>query len=143
MNKLFVLPLMTLLIVGCTSKNEKAVAQEYDYADVKHLRICWDEILSQTQDSYYAYVYSETCGHCNEIKQEVITYALSHEAFFFISYSSHIPIIDDPLITIDKSEVSDLGIVGTPTLFVINEHRVKENIVGKNSIIATLTNSQE
>ena len=142
MNKLFVLPLLALLMVGCTKKNEKVEDKEYDYSDINHLKICWDEILSQIQVSYFVYIYSETCGHCKEIKQQVIDYALNHDGFYFVSYNNRIPIIDDESFVVGKSNINELGIVGTPTLFLIEEHIVKENIVGKNNIIATLTNSQ-
>ena len=75
MNKLLILPITSILILGC-SPNKEAKAIEYDYSDVADLTICWNDILSVESDKYFAYIYSRTCGHCNEIKQDVITYAL-------------------------------------------------------------------
>ena len=43
MNKLLILPIATILILGCSSKKE-AKAIEYDYSDVADLTICWNDI---------------------------------------------------------------------------------------------------
>ena len=143
MNKVFLLPITAFLIVACSSKPQETI-KEYDYDDVLSLAIPWDEVLSVESKSYYAYVYSPTCGHCNEIKQEVIRYSLyNYGTLYFVQYTKDIPIIDDPLVVIDKSCVEDLGIVGTPSMFRIVDRVVKENIVGSKEIIKTLTKSTQ
>ena len=140
MNKLLILPIATILILGC-SPNKEAKAIEFDYLDVADLTICWNDILSVESDKYFAYIYSPTCGHCNEIKQDVITYALANkDALYFVPFNKTIPIIIDRTLPLEKDKVEDLGIVGTPSMFLIVNHVVKENYVGKKEIVKTLTN---
>ena len=141
MNKLLILPLMTILLTCCSS-NKEVIAKEYDYNDIVDLKLCWNDVLTVQSDNYYAYIYSETCGHCNEIKQEVISYALSNFGqLYFIPFNKEISIITDRNSVLEKDDVNDLGIVGTPTMFLIINHVVKENYVGKKEIVKTLTKS--
>lgn len=140
MKKLFLLPLMTMFLIGCTKEN-KVVAEEYDYSDISHLSICWDDIFKIEDKQYFVYIYSETCGHCQEIKQDVISYALNHDSFYFIKFNSGIPIINDRNLVIGKNKIEELGIVGTPSMLLITKHIVEANYVGKKEIIRTLTNS--
>lgn len=140
MNKLLILPLMTLLLIGCKNAKETK-AKEYDYEDVSELTICWKDIFSIDSKEYYAYIYSETCGHCNEIKQTVISYALANYGnLYFVSFSKDIPITSDRTSVLEKDKVEDLAIIGTPSMFLIINHVVKENYVGKKEIVKTLTN---
>ena len=141
MKKLFLLPLMTMFLVSCANEN-KVVAEEHDYSDVSHLLICWNDIFKIKDRKYFVYIYSETCGHCQEIKQDIISYALNHDSFYFIKFNSGIPIINDKNQVIGKDKVEELGIVGTPSMFLIIDHIVEANYVGKKEIIKTLTNSK-
>ena len=140
MNKLLILPITAILILSCSPKKEtKAI--EYDYSDVDDLTIFWNDILSVESDKYFAYIYSPTCGHCNEIKQDVITYALVNKGtLYFVPFNKMIPIIIDRTLPLEKDKVEDLGIVGTPSMFLVVNHVVKENYVGKKEIVKTLTN---
>ena len=140
MKKLFLFPLMTVFLVSCANEN-KVVAEEHDYSDVSHLLICWGDIFKIKDRQYFVYIYSETCGHCQEIKQDIISYALNHDSFYFIKFNSGIPIINDRNIVIGKDKVEELGIVGTPSMFLITDHIVEVNYVGKKEIIRTLTKS--
>lgn len=143
MNKILLLPILALFVTGCARK-QKEETKTFDYSDVADLTICWEQVLSVESEDYYAYIYSSTCGHCNEIKQEVIGYALNNnDSLYFVEYTKDIPIINDPLSIIDKSNVEDLGIVGTPSMFRIIDHVIKENIVGSKQIIETLTKSPQ
>ena len=141
MNKLVILTLMTFLMIGC-DKHKEAKATEYDYSNVAYLTICWNDILNVDSLEYFAYIYSPTCGHCSEIKQKVISYALANKgSLYFVPFNKDIPIINDRTIPIEKDKVEDLGIVGTPSMFLIVNHAVKENYVGKKEIVSTLTKS--
>ena len=141
MKKLLFLPTLLFLLCNC-STNKAVAAIEYGYSDVSNLTICWNDILSLSKDDYYVYIYSSTCGHCNEIKQEVISFALrNYGDLYFVSFNKDIPIINDRNEPLEKDSVDDLGIVGTPSMFRIIEHVVKENYVGKKEIVETLTNS--
>ncbi len=135
---LFLLPI--LLLFGCSSSKAEATV-EYDYSDVSDYMICWDNIFAIKSEHYFVYIYSTTCGHCNEIKQDVISYSFNNpNTLYFVSFNKRIPIINDRFSPIGKTTIDDLGIVGTPSMFLINNHVVTENYVGKKEIIMTLTN---
>lgn len=139
MQKLLFLALPLLLYSCSSTKTEASI--DYDYTDVSSLTICWDDIFKVQLERYFVYIYSSTCGHCNEIKQDVISYALSNiNTLYFVSFTKSIPIVNDRFYPIGKDNVEDLGIVGTPSMFLIVNHIVEENYVGKKEIIRTLTN---
>ena len=145
MKKILILCVVPFLL-GCVKEKERAIEETssatiYDYSDVAHLTIEWKDILKQEETHYYSYIYSDTCGHCNEIKQDVICAALKGEKkIYFITYSKEIPIITNAANNIGVDDYENLGIIGTPTLFEINNSIVVECYTGSSSIIATLTN---
>ena len=128
-----------LLFTGCVK--EKQIEQPvYEYKDIDHLTIKWKDIFHIERDDYYTYIYSETCGHCREIKQTVISKALETENIFFIQFTKDIPIINDREAVIGKNDFESLGIIGTPTLFHIQNHVISEHYVGSHDILEILTN---
>ena len=141
--KIYLTVFLPLLTLGCSSSMSsfEYLSEEkiYDYEDVEHLMISWDQILDK-DDKYFAYVYSETCGHCKEIKQVVLEKALlGKDAFYFVKYDKEIPVITNAELNIGCSSYFDLGIMGTPTLFEINNHTVISCYTGSNEILKTLT----
>lgn len=132
--------LSACLLLTCCAKEKPKEEQIFEYEDVKNLTIEWKEMFLLEKDDYYAYIYSETCGHCREIKQDVISKALKTENIFFIPFTKEIPIISDPKVAIGKSDFESLGIIGTPTLFRIQNHMISEQYVGSHDILETLTN---
>ena len=146
MKKLYILCALPLLM-GCdkvkTTSISDSVSSEivYDYSDVSHLTIGWSEILNQQEERYFVYVYSTQCGHCKEIKQDVIKEALSgNKKIYFIAYTKDIPIITNALNNIGVDNYEKLGIIGTPTLFEIDNRIVVDCYTGSEAIITTLTN---
>ena len=134
-------------LCGCSKqKQNETISSDvvtYDYSDIVDRTIQWSEILSQ-EANYYAYVYSETCGHCKEIKQEVLKYAIEiNQNFYFILFNKEIPIIEKDSSNIGIDNYLKLGICGTPTLFEINNHVVITCYTGSKAIINTLTRTYE
>lgn len=128
-----------LLLVSCT-KEKQIESLIYEYEDVKHLSLEWNNLFIVEDDDYYTYIYSETCGHCRDIKQEVITKSLETEKIYFVLFNKEIPIISDKEVVIGKNDFESLGIIGTPTLFRIQNHMISEHHVGSHDILETLTN---
>ena len=145
MKQILIMCLLPLLL-GCTKEKNNIIEESksmiiYDYSDVAHLTIEWDKILSQEEKHFFAYIYSNQCGHCKEIKQDVIRCALNDDKkIYFIVYTKEIPIITNTMNNIGVDNYEQLGIIGTPTLFEINEGIVVECYTGSSSIIETLTN---
>lgn len=143
MKHLLFLSLTTLtLLTGCHSKKEENFPKgSFSYFDVRDLKISWSEVLNQKEEMYMTYFYSESCGYCNQIKHEVIGHVLgSTQKIYFVEFSDEIPLINDRNKVIGLAEISEAGIVGTPSMFVISSHVITDYIVGANNIIETLTN---
>ena len=144
MKTLFLLLSAILLLNGCArSKTEsismsELITSTYDYSDLNDKKITWESIFSYGDDRYFVYIYSEECGHCNEIKQTIIEYSKTNEYFYFLEYSSNIPILDSVDETIGQSDYEKIGILGTPTLLVFENGVLVENIAGSKAIIDTL-----
>ena len=138
---IFSLCLLSFSLFSCINKSENSFSNlSYDYGDVEMFKIEWKSVLKQNKEHYFAYVYSERCGHCKEIKQDVIKTALEKENIYFVEFSNEIPVLEDTLITIGKTNVDEIGIKGTPTLLEINKAILINNIAGSKAILETLTN---
>ena len=134
-----------LLLTSCKSE-EKAdsysILIEYDYEDVEHLHIEWNDVLSQEANNYFVYVYSLTCGHCKEVKPYILKSALeTSDIYYFVIYTKDIPIISNAEQNIGVTNYEELGIIGTPTLFEIESGMVSACYTGSSAIIETLTNN--
>ena len=145
MRKIYILCVLPLLL-GCNKAKATSVSNTssseiiYDYSDVAHLMIEWSDILNQEEERYFGYIYSSQCGHCREIKQDVIKAALKGEKkIYFINYTKDIPIITNASNNIGVDDYEKLGIIGTPTLFEIENRIVMDCYTGSEAIIATLT----
>lgn len=126
------------MVVGCHNKNS-VIYPPLEYESVEEYRISWTNIFEVQSDSYYSYIYSETCGHCKEIKELVIKTAIDHQnLIYFTLYSEEIPIVENNESMIGKSSVNELGIIGTPSLFEIKEHKVTNIYTGATSISIVL-----
>nr|MCR5505404.1 hypothetical protein [Bacilli bacterium] len=111
------------------------------YSELESQKIAWKDIFRQKQNRYFCYIYSERCGHCKDIKNEVIEYGLGHSAFYIIEYDKSIPLMNDISTTIGMTNVEYVGILGTPTLLSIISQTLIENIAGSNKVIEKLRNS--
>ena len=138
--------LLSILLIGCSnnaneSSYEEIESIQYDYQDVEDSHIIWDELLN-FDDQYLVYIYSVTCGHCNQIKQDILSfYFLNKVTMYFVSYDKSIPVISSPETNIGKGNIEEIGIAGTPTLFEIKDKIIINCFTGTNEIIHTLTNN--
>ena len=135
--KSFAYVILSMLIGGCTSnattqeatQPKQEVIEEHDYHEVEHLRIFWSEIFKQSGSTYYVYLYSETCSHCNSIKNIMIDKALKDdETIYFVSSSFEHNIADTG--STGVKEISNLYIRGYPTLLKLEEKTVVLNVSG-------------
>ena len=141
MKKLF-LCLLPLALLGCQKVTTSSEMLSLDYSDFEDNHIEWSEIFNFPTDSYYVYIYSPTCGHCKDIKEYVLQFAyLNKDGFYFVTYSSEITVITNVESIIGKDDYQDVGIVGTPTLFLIQNHILSNVFTGSKEIIATMYNS--
>ena len=131
-----------LLICGCQKKNSSSEEKIYDYEDVKEYFIDWPMVLSQDKPSYYAYVFSYTCGHCKDIKQDILKAVIEREwNICFVEFSYEIPIVSNDSVYVGITSYEELGIIGTPTLFQIRDATIVDRFTGSTEIISTLYNN--
>lgn len=122
------------------NSDEPPPVGEHDYVEVEDRIIPWDDLFNKESNRYYCYVFSKTCSHCNEIKNNVIDYALKNDNFFFVEYGKHIPLTDDITPTIGATSIDNVTIMGTPTLLGLINHTLIENIAGSKKVLDKIQN---
>ena len=134
------LSILLFLVTSCTQTpiKKKCEILEHDYDEIADLIISWENIFSIPKDDYYCYVFSTRCSHCKNIKDLVISNALEMDNFFFVLFTSDIPISSDVSNTIGATSYLDVSILGTPTLLRIEKHILTMNIAGENQITSNL-----
>ncbi len=145
MKKLIFVLFVCLTVFTACKKSKQEISDpvesqisEYDYDLVLDKTIIWNDLLTQEVPRYDAYVYSPGCGHCNEIKQQVIEQSLVRNDFFFISYNKSIPVGDDASLTIGATDIENVFILGTPSLLTVENGVLIGNIAGKKAILEAL-----
>ena len=148
--KLHTLPLLLVAVfTSCSpSKSEssnKNAIQEYEI--LKKQEINLSGCLSQNEDKYLVFFYSDTCGHCQEIIEDVILFASSDIIkTYFLNLSKEENKIslcrqDEIEIGIDRAE--DLKIVGTPTIVEVEDGVTTANIPGKDACLLFLNEQKD
>ena len=144
-NKLRILPfVITALFASCTPvENEQMSKNAFsEYNITFDQKIIWSDCLSQKEDHYLIFFYSETCTHCHEIMGDVLSFAEDEilKMYFLDIKSSDtkIPISRNIDLTIGVDTVSDLFIAGTPSIVEVENHIVKANIAGTDNCLTFL-----
>lgn len=136
-----------LLLGGCTfTKKEEKIdvsdivipEADHEYFEVENYFINWNSILTQNKDSYYVYLYSTTCNHCQELKNWIIETALSRGDIYFLKGTNKDVIKNDVSDTIGATDVSQLAIMGYPTLLKITSKTLVKNVAGNSKIMDLL-----
>lgn len=110
-----------------------------DYSDIKDLHIIFSDVL-QFQDLTYVYIYSPTCGHCKAIKEDVISFAVKNRhLLYFVSYTNEIKIIDDRHSLIGVDTYEELGVVGVPCIFGVEDKKITSYFLGGDEILTFFT----
>jgi len=138
-----ILPL-TLLLASCEIGNEAIDYStdenlyEYELEYPKSF-ILWDQLLSQNNDEYFAYVFSYDCFYCKEVKSEIISfYDLGIYPIYFIEYNNKVPIEHNTLLTIGEKDINNVFIRGTPSLLFIKKGEIFLNAAGKKEVLETI-----
>lgn len=138
MKKILFISIM-LILVSCQKQNSNNEERTYDYEDVLDRFIEWKDVLMQEEEYYFAYIFSYSCGHCKDIKQDILRKTISDGwDIYYVEYTSEISIVDGDEPYIGISSYEDLGILGTPTLFEITSGAISNRFTGSKEIINTL-----
>lgn len=118
-------PLLTLLLgfalVACQTATTTLGGPDYD--DFDYIED-YDEVFNRREGTYIVYIYSETCGTCNSIKDEVLAFASSYtdRTIYFFNLDGATATKEEELLTpLGQSEV------GTPTLILVKNKGFDKN----------------
>ena len=94
--------------------------------------IKWSNLFYQDFSCYFIYVFSYDCYYCNELKSKVISFSDSSRfPVYFCEYEKSIPIGHNVESTINKDNVEEVFIKGTPTLILVKDKSIVFNAAGK------------
>ena len=110
-----------------TTNNKNVIEQE---EIIKNQSISWFDALNQKENNYIVFVYSETCGYCHDMMDEIIDFAKSEilVTYFINSQIYKVPISNE--IKENIADINQLSILGTPTILEIDNKIVVNNIAG-------------
>ena len=148
--KLHTLPLLWVVVfascsTGKSESSNKNAIQEYGIVSKQDVNLA--DCLSQIEEKYLIFFYSETCGHCKEIIEDVTLFAESNiikTYFLNISKSENkIKRCSHDEIEIGIDRVEDLKIVGTPTIVEVEKGETTANVAGKDSCLSFLNEQKD
>lgn len=129
--------LLGILLLTCMSSCYKVPSLDYD--DFEKTRfILWEEMFL-FEGRYYAYIFSKTCPHCEKIKQQILSFLIKEDAFYFIEGNKDIPRTRNPQENIKETRIENVAILGYPTLFLLEDKMIKQVWTGEYEMIAYLT----
>ena len=127
--------LLTFMLSGCVSspKPPEIVPEVHEYSDIEQSRISWNDIFAQEQETYKVYFYSESCGYCRELKEDIISYYKKGiEVIYFVCTDEYAVFNTGDLIGINN--INDFFILGTPMLVEITNSTVTNSYAGLSMI---------
>lgn len=144
MKQIFLIPL--LIMTGCNYKNNVIdktedtvfVPTSHEYGEVSDYELTWDSIFDPSDESYYVYIYSTTCTHCEELKNYIIEKALNRGDIYFVKGSNKDQLTNDSKKLIGAENPGDIYILGYPSLLLISNHKCTKNLAGSNQIKSEL-----
>ena len=143
------LPLLPILLLSaCSSSGESSSSSpvEHSYDEVADLQITYDKSFSISENPHYIYFYQETCHSCQEIKNDVISFALSKAAeIYFVVATEEIPhtySYETINQSIGSSNVDDVFVAVTPQLAYIKDGKINKNIIKNIYILEELSHYQ-
>ena len=143
--KLRILPfVLTALFASCSPAESEQMSKNAfsDYNVPTSQKIVWSDCLSQKEDHYLVFFYSETCTHCHEIMGDVLSFNEENILpMYFLDIKANdnkIPISNNIDLTIGVDKVDNLFIAGTPTIIEVENWIVKANVPGSDNCLTFL-----
>lgn len=120
----FVVLVASLLIYNGT---KKVYAYE-DYTSITN----WAEMKTQSEDKYVVYYYSQNCGFCNDIKEDVLSFAEGNDA------GVKLYLMDGGVMTGTNPFAASSPYRNTPTMHIIVDGEITKSYSGAVEIPAAL-----
>lgn len=130
--------ILLTLLSSCSITNSSDLIYE-DYNQLEEYQITWKDLFSLSNSEYFVYIYSLSCLHCQNIKEEVISFVISEKyPTYLIEYTKDIPISNNVEDCIGSSSYVDVTIKGTPSLLQIKNGYLILNVAGSKEILSVL-----
>ncbi|MDA3932346.1 MAG: thioredoxin family protein [Tenericutes bacterium] len=130
--KYFSMILLFLVLVGCSDEPEFLYEySDYEYYDIK----TFDEQLNHSQNEYYIYYYSENCGSCQYIKNDVMSRIANLEEDYLLLFDVRAGIDIHPN---DFLRDEEDGLFYTPTMVYVENGEFIEKWVGIDEVLSIL-----
>lgn len=131
MRKIIVFLFFSSTLISCCETQHQDVNIKMEELEYPNNFISWVDVFSQTEDSYFVYVFSYDCYYCKQIKNKIITFCHNSDfPVYLVEYVKEIPVKNKISETIGMTRVDDLFIKGTPTLIFIYNQIVNINAAG-------------
>ena len=127
---------LTLLFASCSQETEPA---KHNYHEIKDSQISWSDIFVQEEDSYYVYFYSELCGHCSDIKQDVISFYLKEEYVLYFVCTDYEKVTGPKKDLKGIDNIDEFYIFGTPFMVLLDDHIISDYYVGSSEILELIS----
>lgn len=145
-NLLILFIVLATLFPSCDKKEESFTYEtatidpetKHSYNEITDKKINWNDVFFPQKGHYFVYFYSLTCSHCNELKNDIIEYALNHDDIYFVQDSEDIVIDKNIASTIGINDVKNLCIKGFPSIIEIDKKILVKNVVGISDIVSLL-----
>ena len=134
MNKLTSLVIPLLLLTGCNN-TKKHEPESHNYHEIRNNLIDWVDIFNQPERDYVVYFYSERCGHCNSIKNEIISYYQTTDKKMYFVCTDYDAIFGPQTDLRGIDNIEDFYIFGTPFLIRLQEYTLTEYYAGTAAIL--------
>ena len=95
----------------------------------------WINVFEQEEADYLVYFYSERCGHCNSIKNDIINYYLTTSNRMYFVCTDYDAIYGPQKDLRGVNNIDDFYIFGTPFLVRIQNYTVSEYYAGTTAIL--------
>lgn len=94
------------------------------------------QIFAQNSLHYLLYFYSDTCGHCLRIKDTILDFYYSYKGnMYFVNADKGVAIGKDRSALIGVNNLDNFYILGTPSLFTIDYHKITNYYLGEQEIL--------
>ena len=134
--KKFICIFLTLFLIACQGS-----PKVYSYQDVNSKHLTYENIFFPTNYHYFIYVYSGGCYVCDSIKQEIISYSLNDENFYFLLYSHELVPPEenfDQTTILGVDDVKNIYLIGTPSMLEIKGGKIDNYYLGSEKILTKL-----
>lgn len=129
---LCILLILTTIINATVIMIKQCLFKSYD--DYSRYSLKYEsQLLSKSDDSYYVYIYQETCPSCETIKKDVFQYIErcnededeTTPKLYLFEISAKNSIVGETSNLTGVTEYSDLVVSGTPTLLLVVDGKVQ------------------